>query len=359
MIFVKDYDSRFVLANPMVARMYNTTVENLIGRTDADFNRSLQKVEDLLAADRQVIESGEPLFIEESITNLSGETRWIQTTKVPIISPDGKAKRVLGVSTDITERRQAEEVLRQALTKEKELGDLKTRFVSMASHEFRTPLATILALVETLSAYRHKLPEEQIDERFDKIKDQVGHLKDIMEDVLLLARMQARRVEFNPVKVDLDALARSVLDEFASRPDVKHRLEYTIGESNQEVMLDRKLMRQIISNLVSNAIKYSPEGRVVRIGLQYADGELILKISDEGIGIPEADLPHLFEPFHRAANVGTISGTGLGLVITKEATELHGGTITVESQQGAGTTFIIRIPISAGGGQKNDDNTGH
>lgn len=483
MIFVKDYDGRFVLANPSIANIYNTTIDALIGKTDADFNPTRQEVDDFLAADRMVITSGKLLFTEEPITNSIGKTHWLQTTKVPIVSADGKSKYVMGVSTDITERKEAEEALReseekyrflvetmrgglavfdtefrviyindrfcelmgysreevigkqpvdfvdaansplvqwhlerrqnaesttyevpllrkdgrqihvlvsgsplldkqgkyngsivvvtdisiqkqgeetlrQALAKEKELGDLKTRFVSMASHEFRTPLATILALVETLSAYRHKLPEEQIEQRFDKIKDQVRHLKDIMEDVLMLARMQARRVEFNPVKLDLDTLARSVLDEFESRVDVKCRLEYAVSEGSHEVVLDRKLMRQIINNLVSNAIKYSLEGNVVRVYLECANSEVILKISDEGIGIPEADLPHLFEPFHRAANVGAISGTGLGLVITKEAVDLHGGTIAVESQQGVGTTFMIRIPIYTGGGQENDENTG-
>jgi PAS domain S-box-containing protein len=470
MIFVKDYDARFVLANPPVAAVYNTTMENLIGKTDAELNPSTQEVISYLEADRHVITSGERIYVEEPLTNFAGKTHWLQTTKVPIFSADGNSKYVLGISTDITERREAEEALRtseekyrllvetmrgglavfdtdyrvnfvndrfcqllgfsreeaigkqpwdfidatdiplvqshmdrrqnaestsyeillrhrdghpihvllsgsplldkdekyygslvvatditlqkqaevalrQSLAKEKELGDLKTRFVSMASHEFRTPLATILALVETLASYRSRLTDEQIEQRLDKIKDQVSHLKDIMEDVLMLARMQARRVEFNPVKLDLDSLLRSVLDEFEERADVKHQLVYTVSEGNHEVALDRKLMRQIISNLVSNAIKYSPETKVVGIKLHYSDTEVILTISDEGIGIPQADLPHLFEPFHRGVNVGTISGTGLGLVITREAVELHGGTITVESEPGIGTVFTIRIPI--------------
>lgn len=479
MIYVKDYDGRFVLVNPPVATIYNTTIDTVIGKTDADFNPTQKEVEDYLAADRLVITSGKRLFVEEPITGPTGKVHWLQTTKVPIVSADGQSKYVLGVSTDITERKEAEEALRSseekyrllvetmhgglavfdtefrvtfvndrfcellgysraevigkqlmnfmdaadipivqsqikprqsgestsyelplrhkdghqlhlllsgsplldkqgkytgsivvatdisiqkqaevtlrlALAREKDLGDLKTRFVSMASHEFRTPLATILALVETLSAYRHKLSEEQIEQRFDKIKGQVDHLKDIMEDVLLLARMQERRVEFNPVKLDLDDLLRGVLDEFESRAADGHRLEYIISGTSRAISLDHKLMRQIISNLVSNAIKYSSKGKIVRIHLEYTDAEVILQVSDEGIGIPEADLPHLFEPFHRAANVGTISGTGLGLVITREAVELHSGTITVESQQGVGTTFLIRIPISAGAGQKSD-----
>ncbi len=266
---------------------------------------------------------------------------------------------VLSSIVDVTERKQAEAALKQALAKEKELGDLKTRFVSMASHEFRTPLATILALVETLSAYRHKLPEEQIDQRFDKIKAQIGHLKDIMEDVLLLARMQSRRSEFSPTKVDLDGLSRSILDEFQSLPEIRSRLDFQSNVVGREVMLDRKLMRQIIVNLVSNAIKYSPEDKIVTVNLDCTDAEVQIKVSDQGIGIPEADLAHLFEPFHRAANVGTISGTGLGLVITKEAVDLHGGTIEVESQVDLGTTFAVRIPTVAVERIQNHENSGN
>lgn len=484
MIFVKDYNAHFVLANPMVAKMYNTTVEALIGKTDADFNPSPQEVEDFLKADQRVIDSGEPLFIEEPITNFAGETHWLQTIKVPIISVDGKSRYVLGVSADITERKraeadlkeseekyrllvetmrgglaiydaddriiyindrfcelmgytraelvgtrsfdyvdttnaetisrhlehrrqaestsyelvvrhkdgqpiyilvsgsplfdkagnligsfavitditvqkQAEAALWQAFEKEKELGELKTRFVSMASHEFRTPLATILALTETLRAYRHRLEDDQIDERLDKIKLQIDHLKDIMEDVLLLARMQARRVEYNPAMLDLNALCRSVLDEFQSRDDVKHQINYSCNEENREVALDRKLMRQIISNVVSNALKYSPEDKSVEVRLDYTDSAIILKVQDEGIGIPEADMKHLFEPFHRATNVGTTSGTGLGLVITKESVELHGGTIEVESQLGVGTTLTICIPIATRGATSDGENSGN
>jgi PAS domain S-box-containing protein len=253
---------------------------------------------------------------------------------------------VMSFIVDITKRKEAEVALLQALAKEKELGDLKTRFVSMASHEFRTPLSTILALTETLSAYRHKLSDEQIDLRFDKIKGQVSHLKDIMEDVLLLARMQVRRAEFNPVLVDLDVLCRSVLDEFQSGVDMRHQLDYVCAAGVHALNLDRKLMRQIINNLVSNAIKYSPVHKSVCIKLETDKDALVLTVRDEGIGIPELDLQRLFEPFHRADNVGAISGTGLGLVITKEAVELHGGTIVVASAVDMGTTFTVRIPIA-------------
>ena len=250
------------------------------------------------------------------------------------------------VIRDITVHKQAEDALRQALAREKELGELKIRFLSMASHEFRTPLATILAASDALNTYRHRMTEVQIADRFKKIKEQVRHLTDIMEDVLQLARMQARRLEYHPVLQDLDVLCRNVLDEFQSRPDIKHRLQYKCSGEAVETMLDPKLMRQLISNLVSNAIKYSANAEHVNITLEYANSTATLKVRDKGIGIPETDLPHLFEPFHRAGNVGAISGTGLGLVITKEAVDLHGGTIAVESQMGVGTTFIVNIPMA-------------
>lgn len=285
---------------------------------------------------------------ELTIQRKDGRVVHLLISGSPLFDKTGVYNGSLVVTTDITLQKQAEDTLRQALAKEKELSELKSRFVSMASHEFRTPLATILALTETLSAYRHKLSETQVEQRFDKIKEQIQHLKEIMEDVLLLARMQARRVEFNPVELDLDALCRSVLDEFQGLKEVKPRIEYQSHGAAYPVRLDVKLMRQIISNLLSNAIKYSPDDKPVVLALAFSADTLLLTLRDQGIGIPAADLPHLFEPFHRAANVGNIPGTGLGLVITKEAVELHGGTIRVDSQVNQGTTFVIQIPIVTG-----------
>lgn len=345
MIFVKDYDSRFVLANPMVAKIYNTTPENLIGKNDSDFDLLLSEVEHFRQSDRNVIDSGQPLHLEEPITGPSGETRWLQTTKVPVVSADGQSRFVLGISTDITERKQNERSIRDALERERELGELKSRFVSMASHEFRTPLATILALTETLLAYRKRMDDAAVDERLEKIREQVDHLRDIMEDMLQLARMQARRAEFIPTVLDFDALCRGVFDEYQSNTDMRHTLVYHCDEALRQVVVDKKLMRQIVSNLLSNAIKYSALGTTITINAVKEGDELVMSVRDEGIGIPDADIKHLFDPFHRAANVGTISGTGLGLTIIKESVELHGGTVYVESRLGEGATFTMRIPL--------------
>jgi signal transduction histidine kinase len=171
------------------------------------------------------------------------------------------------------------------------------------------------------------------------------NLKDIMEDVLQLTSLQARRAEFNPIWLDLDALCRSILDEFQSQPGGAQRLAYSCNEALRAVKLDKKLTRQLMANLLSNAMKYSAADKTVWVSLTATSEKLVCQVRDEGIGIPAADLADLFEPFHRAANVDAIAGTDLGLAIAKEAVELHGGTIAVESQSGVRTTFTVTIPF--------------
>lgn len=346
MIYVKDFDGRYVLVNPMFASLYRMTPDELIGKSYAELNPSDANIETVIEADRRVIAAEETIYLEESVPQPGGDLHWLQTTKVPIVGADGTSRYVLGVSTDITARRQAEEALRLSLAKETELGELKSRFVSIASHEFRTPLASILAATETLSAYRQNMADEQVEQRLSKIREQVDHLTDIMDDVLQLARIQARRVQFNPVDLDIDALCRDILDEFQTQPGFEHTVFYECPPDLPTPKLDKKLMRQIITNLVSNAIKYSPDKKPVRISLNYEAPMLRLEVQDEGIGVSEADQKHLFEPFHRGQNVGTIAGTGLGLAIIWESVILHGGRIDVQSELGKGATFTVIIPIA-------------
>ncbi len=289
-------------------------------------------------------EACQPMNIEYRLRHHSGEYRWMVDTGNPFNDLDGNFAGFIGACIDISERKQVEEALLAALEKERELGELKSRFVSMASHEFRTPLATILATADALGAYRKKMDDEQIERRIDKIRTQVDHLRRIMDDVLQLARMQAGKNEFKPTVVDFDEFCRDILDEFQSRPDIKHRLIYTCSERPLPIAIDPKLMRNILANLVSNAIKYSPDSASVYITIRRDNGTVTLRVRDEGIGIPEEDHKHLFEAFHRAVNVGTISGTGLGLSIAKQSVDSHGGTITCESEVGIGTTFTVTLP---------------
>lgn len=289
--------------------------------------------------------AGQSIVAEYDVKNRKGQDLVVEFVTHPMTIQH--QPRFLSRMRDITVRKQAEATMATALEKERELNELKSRFVSMASHEFRTPLASILAVVETLDAYRHKLSDDQIGKRLEKIKTHISYLTEIMEDVLLLARMQERRLTFNPVRLDLNSICRSVLDEFHTLGIEQDFIEYNFDAQLPEVYLDRKLIRQVMTNLISNAIKYSPNDIPITVNIRAEDNMIVVAVQDSGIGIPEEDLKHLFQPFHRASNVGTISGTGLGLVITKEAVELHDGTILVESKVNLGTTFIVQIPMKA------------
>lgn len=307
----------------------------------ADFP-SVQQVAQQALAQEETIAS-----VRIRLRHKQGYYIWSEISGRALFAPETGAPIEFVVSArDVTKQKQAEDALQEALQKAHELNDLKSRFVSMASHEFRTPLTSILLMTETLRAYRHKLTTAQIDQRLNTIAKQVDHLKTIIEDVLELTCIQARRVEFNSSLINLDALCRTIIDELQVQTAGGPCLLYHCDDVIPPAKLDERLMRQTLTNLVTNAIKYSPNGTPVWVRLRYTGTALLLQVEDAGIGIPEADLPYLFQPFHRASNVGTIAGTGLGLIIAKEAVELHGGTINITSQVGVGTTFMVTIPIN-------------
>ncbi len=352
-IVMQDADGAIQVCNKSAEVILGLSTDQMMGRTSVDPRwRSVHEDGSPFPGDTHPAMVTLRTGIAQSnvimgIHKPDGELTWISINTQPIMRP-GEEQPIAVVATfaDVTQRKQVDAALKQALAQEKELNELKSRFVSMASHEFRTPLAAILATTETLTIYRNRMDNSQIDARLDKIRHQVTHMKDIMEDVLQLARMQAGRVEFNPWLADLDALCREIIEEFDSQPQYHERIHYDCTKTPIMLDYDTRLMRQVISNLVSNALKYSPPEQTVYISLTRDSNQVIFKVRDKGIGIPPEDLKRLGEPFHRAANVGTLSGTGLGLSISKQAIELHGGTMTPESQVGKGTTITVVIPIT-------------
>lgn len=246
---------------------------------------------------------------------------------------------------EIAERQRLEEELRHALAKEKELSDLKSNIISVVSHEYRTPLATILSSAELLENYSHKWTEDKKQRHFQRIQSSVHHLTQLVSDVLVLSKAEAGKLEFNPVSLDLVAFCRELVEELQLTVRTEHNISFMCLDSGIEACLDEKLLRQFLSNLISNAIKYSPEGGNIQFELFGEQDAVTFRIRDQGIGIPLKDQAQLFEAFHRSSNVGTISGTGLGLAIVKRCVELHGGQIAVESEVGVGTTFTITLPL--------------
>lgn len=244
------------------------------------------------------------------------------------------------------ERKQAEQEIVRALATERELGELKNRFVSMVSHEFRTPLGITMSAIELLRNHLDLLDDAKRKELFDDIFGSTRHMAGLMEQVLLLGRVEAGKLGYRPAPLDLAALCHKLADESLSTTNRRCPIKVEVDASLSETRADESLLRHIFSNLLSNAVKYSPEGTAVEFTARRDGRTAIFTVRDRGIGIPEVDLPKLFQAFHRATNVGDAPGTGLGLVIVKRCAELHGGTIEVESKTGEGTRFTVRVPLN-------------
>jgi signal transduction histidine kinase len=256
---------------------------------------------------------------------------------------NGECKGIVCSLRDISEHKRMEQELREALMQERELLELKTRFVSMASHEFRTPLATILATSNLLNNYIDRMDEAKKEHQFKKIHDQITYMTGLMDDVLSISRMEAGRTPIILEPLLLHDFAEEIAEEF-EQTQPNHTLDFKLIGEPFVMPMDPKLMRKIINNLLTNAAKYSPSGSTVYFKVEYQAEGVTLSVRDEGIGIPESDQARLFEAFHRAENVGTTPGTGLGLSIIKNAVELHHGQISFESLVNQGTTFTVYIP---------------
>jgi PAS domain S-box-containing protein len=291
-----------------------------------------------------LIETGS-YVCERQLRRRNGELFWVQMGG-SCVRPNDPDSGVIWTFLDITTRKKSEAEMREALEQQKALNELRSRFVAMTSHEFRTPLAAILSAEELLRHYGDRLPPEERLETLDSIAGGVQRMSRMLDRVLLLGRADAQMLEFKPARVDLPALCERLVEEArAQHPDGRCEVRCDFGPGVGTGNYDEKLLRHIFGNLLSNAIKYSPEGGTVAFRVALDAGDTVFEVADQGIGIPPDEIPHLFESFHRASNVGSIPGTGLGLAIVKNAVEVHGGTIAVESAAGQGTTFRVRVPL--------------
>jgi two-component system, sensor histidine kinase and response regulator len=236
------------------------------------------------------------------------------------------------------------EKMRAVLAEEREQRLLKAKMVAMFSHDFRNPLTVILATSQLLRTYGGGIEEPHRVVHMKRIEAAGRQLLEMLDDMLIIAQMDAGKLDSSPEPLLIAQFLERIVEEFQLLHGATHRIRF---ESNftGPVLADPRLLRQITANLISNAIKYSPLGGEVRIGLDRDEkGQFVLNVHDEGIGIPEADQPRLFDAFQRGSNVSNLAGTGLGLAIVKQAVELHGGSIHLVSQNGQGTTISVAIP---------------
>ncbi|HMP31031.1 MAG TPA: HAMP domain-containing sensor histidine kinase, partial [Saprospiraceae bacterium] len=253
------------------------------------------------------------------------------------------------LENEVTVRHEAEdklkksqEELQNALDKEKELGNLKTRFVSMASHEFRTPLATILSSVSLISRYETTEQQEQRLKHVNRIKDSVSNLTGILNDFLSLSKLDEGKIETSFDKINLVELVKNVEEELLGILKSSQKIHFSFNTPNCNFISDSRILKNILFNLISNAIKYSENDIYCRFEIKLS--KCVICIKDTGIGIPEDDQKYLFDRFFRATNAVNIQGTGLGLNIVKRYIELLNGSISFKSTINEGTEFIVDLP---------------
>ncbi|MEH2178326.1 hybrid sensor histidine kinase/response regulator [Nostoc sp.] len=245
----------------------------------------------------------------------------------------------------LNQLRESEERTRQALAKEQELNELKSNFVAMVSHEFRTPMTTIRTAVDILEYNSSRLNDVRRTKYFDRIQNAINQMLNLLDEILFLSKTEAAKLEYKPTLLNLKNFCIELTNILQLNAGSKHSIIFTFQGESTQAQMDEDLLNCILTNLISNAIKYSPENDTVWFNLICKDRLAIFQIRDRGMGIPLKDQTHLFQTFYRASNVGVIQGTGLGLTIVKKCVELHGGHIQLESEQGVGTTVIVTLPL--------------
>ncbi|HVY74543.1 MAG TPA: PAS domain-containing sensor histidine kinase [Puia sp.] len=390
-IILTDEQGGIILANPAALHLFNYTKEELIGRSiealiplrfrehhlhyrhafnEHPANRTMGHGRDLFAITKEGREfpvevslsfyhREGTLFViafivditqrKEAEQNVLAQRRQLEqiTAEMRMLNAELENKveqRTMILQEALRALEKSQRELSDALNKEKELNEIKSRFVSMASHEFRTPLSTVLSSASLISKYTHTEEQDKRDKHILRIKDSVKHLNNLLEDFLSLGRLDEGRVNVDQARFNLKEFIADTVDEL--KPSLK--TDQTIVEEYEGaefIATDRRLLKNILLNLLGNAIKFSGEGSRIQLKLQQDAQYLHITVSDQGVGISEEDQQHLFSSFFRGKNVTNIEGTGLGLHIVKRYIDLLEGEIGLESALNSGTKVEVRLPV--------------
>jgi len=341
-INVFDRDLKYVFAEGSELFKYGITSDKLVGtdyitRLPAEIrNEVKEKLNSVFSGTNTTFE----LQVRSNIYLI---------TAVGLNNAEGVMDQILMVEQNITRKKKAEEDLKRAFEKEKQLNELKSRFVSMASHEFRTPLGTILSSSSLVEKYLDKADssdpatvKENTTRHIKRIKSSVGNLTSILNDFLSLDKLEQGKVEVKPSPLAIDKFSEELVEEIQATFKKGQKITYT-HTGKTDVYIDKQMLKNILYNLISNASKYSPEDSIIEFTTVLNKTGLTITVTDHGMGIPDADQMHLFERFFRAKNVTNIQGTGLGLNIVKRYADLINGKVSFISKEGKGTSFTISI----------------
>ncbi len=300
---------------------------------------------------KQIQKTGQPQPLNFRIITPTGETRHIFANGKKLTDKDQpNAKKMRGIMQEVTELKKAELAIKESerklkisLEKERELSELKSRFVSMASHEFRTPLSSILSSANLIGRYEKTEQHDKREKHVKRIESSVRNLTMILNDFLSLEKLESGKVSLQPTQLEVEDFMQQIIEEVSLTIKGNEKIVHT-HNGNHQLFADEHLLKNILINLLSNGVKYSKEGQNVALLTENKDGILKIQVKDNGIGIPLADQKNMFTRFFRANNVTNIQGTGLGLTIVKRYLDLMGGKIWFESEEGKGSTFFVEIP---------------
>lgn len=336
-VFDKDLNYVFVEGRALYAM--GITSEKLIGTSY--LNRIAPGVVPQLEKTLKDVFKGENKTFEVKYNDF-----FYELNAVPLYNEKNKIENILVVEHNVTQQKMAEENVLKSLEKEKQLNELKSRFVSMASHEFRTPLSTILSSSSLSKKYLEKGCEgkDKAIAHLKKIQNSVHNLTSILNDFLSLEKLDSGVVQVRPQKFDLKELSEEVKEDLSDLSKNKQRLNIICKSANTSIFTDPNSVKNILINLISNGIKYSPEESTITLSINDFEDGLCFSVKDEGIGIPKEEQKMLFTRFFRANNATNIQGTGLGLHIVKRYVDKLEGTIKVHSEEGKGSTFTVQLP---------------
>ena len=350
-VFVKDREGRYLMINSAGARALGHSVEVVLGKTDMQLVRS-DVAEGIVAADQGVMKSGKAQTYEESI-QVSGEWRTFMTTKGPYVDHRGDVVGVFGIARDITARKRAEDAQRSLAADNARLYEqaneailARDEFLSVASHELRTPMSTLMLQLQSL---QRVLAEPHSDGRATKIAlklaialRQTDRLAKLIDGLLDVSRIATGRFTLDREIFDLAEVVRDVTERFREEA-MRNGCQLVLNDVHAEGSWDRMRIEQAITNLLSNAIKYAP-GKPIEVSMDVQPERVMVAVRDQGMGIAKDDINRIFEKFERAVAARSYGGLGLGLFITREIVDAHGGFIRVTSEPGRGSTFILDLP---------------
>jgi PAS domain S-box-containing protein len=332
-VFLKNKEDKYSDCNTVFEEFFGISKENIIGKNRIN----------LTPLEKGHINNKDGF--ETHVVDKNGQIHEVIVYQTILIGKDKVIEGTVGIILDITQQKKMQEEIKKALESEKELSSLKTKFVSTISHEFRTPLTSILASTELLQRYNDKWTNEKKLEILKRIENSVLYMNEMVSDVLTLNKAETGRMLFNPAKTDIIGISKIILEEIKLFATPEHRFVTKFSNKISNTILDERLIRHILNNLLTNAVKYSPNGGEIYFSIDRKNDQLEITIKDKGIGIAKEDQEKLFQPFFRGSNIENISGTGLGLSILHRAVSLHGGKIQINSEVNKGTEFIVIIPV--------------